>query len=608
MDERYTRYIENLRRVRELSRPEDASTAGAAELLDEIRENAVESFARMKENNALLDEVLFSRRAEDLTAEEAAGLAEFAGKLFHYGDSEDCGIAFRIHALLLEAARLQKNDPAIIRELYWNGVTLHYMNIREDSSGINPLGKQVRSYFQEGAAYLPRYEEFDLETRGYIVRCLGNSRMAMSRHTHRECMEYMEVFDRAMAVITSPYYQQLDPSLPWGQFAYAMHMDRMTLLSYLRDVDDPEVAEKVLESAEYIHREQAQNQTEEERLLNWRVGYFYVGARFHAGRCPASEVVDCLLDVTEKASPDDYSSRGINNNLTALAYLFYYETRLSPAEKRRYSRRVEQIFEKSVAYLNGLPVNQYPRVVSNAVRELVEQQAGAEHPYRKKMLVYMLAAHKPTYVHSLMVAGLTRLFIRQLLVQDPQALVGTMGYDTVEAVQQHGEEICTMAYECGVYHDIGKSMVIMYVGNNARRLLDEEFVCVKWHAAFGYELLCRIGHKDDLALAALYHHTYYDGKGGYPADRPPCPGTMKAIVDALTVADSMDAATDDIGRCYTAAKPLDRLVEELRAQKGTRYAPAVVELFDCPEFCTELRRKLYEARQSVYLEVYRETI
>lgn len=165
-----------------------------------------------------------------------------------------------------------------------------------------------------------------------------------------------------------------------------------------------------------------------------------------------------------------------------------------------------------------------------------------------------------------------------------------------------------MAYECGVYHDIGKSMVTMYVGNNSRRLLDEEFVCVQWHAAFGYELLCKIGHKDDLALAALYHHTYYDGQGGYPKDQPPCPKNMKPIVDALTVADSLDAATDNIGRCYTAAKPLEKLIEELRAQKGSRYAPAVVELFDDPDFCTEFRRKLYESRQSVYLEVYRETI
>ena len=200
----------------------------------------------MQQSNAILDEVIFSRRAEDLTEEEAAGLSEFAGKLFHYANSEDCGIAYKIHALLLDYARLKQDDRAIIRELYRAGVTMHYMNVRSDDSSINPLGKQVRGYFQEGASYMARYEGFDLETKSYIIRCLGNSRMAMSRHSHADCEAYMEVFDKAMGVICSPYYRKLDPSIPWDKFEYAMHADRMTLLAYLRDFKDPEIAEKVL--------------------------------------------------------------------------------------------------------------------------------------------------------------------------------------------------------------------------------------------------------------------------------------------------------------------------------------------------------------------------
>ena len=162
MDERDTRYIENLRRVRALARPE------AADLLEEIKQNAAESYTLMQQSNAILDEVIFSRRAENLTEEEAAGLSEFAGKLFNYANSEDCGIAYKIHALLLDYARLKQDDRAIIRELYWAGVTMHYMNVRSDDSSINPLGKQVRGYFQEGASYMARYEGFDLETKSYM--------------------------------------------------------------------------------------------------------------------------------------------------------------------------------------------------------------------------------------------------------------------------------------------------------------------------------------------------------------------------------------------------------------------------------------------------------
>ena len=150
MDERYTQYIENLRRVRALVRPEVHAGMKAADLLEEIKQNAAESYTLMQQSNAILDEVLFSRRAENLTEEEAAGLSEFAGKLFHYANSEDCGIAYKIHALLLDYARLKQDDRAIIRELYWAGVTMHYMNVRSDDSSINPLGKPVPGQQPDG--------------------------------------------------------------------------------------------------------------------------------------------------------------------------------------------------------------------------------------------------------------------------------------------------------------------------------------------------------------------------------------------------------------------------------------------------------------------------
>ena len=191
-----------------------------------------------------------------------------------------------------------------------------------------------------------------------------------------------------------------------------------------------------------------------------------------------------------------------------------------------------------------------------------------------------------------------------MLKKSPELFVGVMGCKTVEEVRRSRIEICELAYECGLYHDVGKSYVFMYIGNNYRRLLDEEFTCIQWHTVFGYELLCNVGGKDDLAPAALYHHTFYDGHGGYPKNYPPCPAGIKPIVDALTVADSLDAATDNIGRCYTMAKPVDTLLGEFRAQRGTRYAPEVVALLDDEDFCRDLKETLDETRKSVYLEVY----
>ena len=523
--------------------------------------------------------------------------------MFNYASSEDCGIAYKVYSLLLENARIRGDKPAIVRYLYGKAVSLHYLNVRGRDYAINPYGTQVRGLFQEGAGYIAEYESFDKTTKGYIMRCLGNSRMSMPRSTPEECTEYMKVFDKAMGIITDPYYHQLDPDLPWGKFEYAMHMDRETLLSYLRHHNDPVVAAKVMESAEAIYRDRVLYKGEEARLQNWRVSYLYKAACLHAGRCTAREVVEELLDIIHHTDIQDYSDTGINKNLTAVSYLVAYEVKMPPADRREMACRTEEVMDRSLRYLNNVPQNQYSRVVSRAVRELVEMQAEAGTA-RRSLLNYILVAHKPTYVHSMMVAGLTRMFVKQMLKKSPELFVGVMGCKTVEEVRRSRIEICELAYECGLYHDVGKSYVFMYIGNNYRRLLDEEFTCIQWHTVFGYELLCNVGGRDDLAPAALYHHTFYDGHGGYPKNYPPCPADIKPIVDALTVADSLDAATDNIGRCYTMAKPVDTLLGEFRAQRGTRYAPEVVALLDDEEFSRDLKETLDETRKSVYLEVY----
>ena len=56
----------------------------------------------MKENNAILNELVFQRAPAELTSAEIASLQEFADKMFDYDSSEDCGIAYKVYSLLLE--------------------------------------------------------------------------------------------------------------------------------------------------------------------------------------------------------------------------------------------------------------------------------------------------------------------------------------------------------------------------------------------------------------------------------------------------------------------------------------------------------------------------
>lgn len=108
LPERYERYIQNLRTVRLLSKPQFPEQAEASAVLETFQQNAVQCFDLMQENNALLRELVFDRDPKTLTDPDISELAEFAGRLFHYANSEDTSIAFRVHQLLLQTALLEE--------------------------------------------------------------------------------------------------------------------------------------------------------------------------------------------------------------------------------------------------------------------------------------------------------------------------------------------------------------------------------------------------------------------------------------------------------------------------------------------------------------------
>ena len=111
--QKWERYIQNLRRVRTLSRPQFPPETAPEILLEAIQGNAVRCFDLMKENNALLGELVYTRDAKALSDSDIAELEEAADRLFTYANSEDCGIAYKIHALLLDYARLAVTEENV---------------------------------------------------------------------------------------------------------------------------------------------------------------------------------------------------------------------------------------------------------------------------------------------------------------------------------------------------------------------------------------------------------------------------------------------------------------------------------------------------------------
>ena len=123
-------------------------------------------------------------------------------------------------------------------------------------------------------------------------------------------------------------------------------------------------------------------------------------------------------------------------------------------------------------------------------------------------------------------------------------------------------------------HDIGKMGVPDGILHKPGPLTDEEWVAMRQHPTFAYEMLAPIRYLR-LALEIPYcHHEKWDGSGypqGLKGDQIPLVARIFAVVDVW------DALSSD--RPYRAAWPEEKVREHIRISSGTHFDPQVVDVF-----------------------------
>ncbi len=626
MNEAYTQYLSNFKEVNRLERSKFHSDMTKDEILSSIHAGAEQVAALKAWNDRFLSEEIYRRDPETISSAEKDDLLELADLLFQNGRGLDAGVAYRIHQLLDAYAIARKDLDLHIRELYYQGLVLNSFHLYRSDLSINLQGEKIHRYFSEGASYLKDYETITSEqTRAFILRCLGNRKYGVPaikgsndwQHPYDVAAGYplyMKIFNEAMAVFQSEKYQKMNPNLPWNTYQYAMHFDRTVYLQAARDDVLPEknpklysdIVKGVLESAEYVYRHQEQIAKLKHQTVGPRTRYVYAAAQYHAGRIGAAEVLNTILDSVAEADEADYSTNGIAGNLSLSVYAKAYFD-LSPLEvQQAFQPRVQEVLDRIYRYLVNYPPDYSidPRL-TRRMAELTRERISKDKSFRDHMMNYLLVCHAPTWVHSQMVALLTKAMAEQMIRVNPAALVGVLGTESTEEVIRRAGEIADCAYRCGLYHDIGKSDVLNYITIYGRRLLDEEFEAIQYHPVMSHFILNNFGDFWVESEVALRHHLFYNEKGGYPKNCPPCPPSVKMLVDLVTVADSMDAATDNVGRSYAASKEFPVLLQELRGGSGARYCPEVVALFDSDGFSAELEHTLKQNRREIYYAVYR---
>ena len=137
-------------------------------------------------------------------------------------------------------------------------------------------------------------------------------------------------------------------------------------------------------------------------------------------------------------------------------------------------------------------------------------------------------------------------------------------------------------------HDVGKIGIPDSILGKPAALTDDERRLMQQHPVLGEQMLHSVAFLQGEGLAVVRsHHERWDG-GGYPDGLEGTDIPLAARVFAI--ADALDAMTTT--RPYRRAGSWAAAAQEILAQKGTQFDPAVVKVF--AECETELRRVAHE--------------
>jgi putative nucleotidyltransferase with HDIG domain len=122
-------------------------------------------------------------------------------------------------------------------------------------------------------------------------------------------------------------------------------------------------------------------------------------------------------------------------------------------------------------------------------------------------------------------------------------------------------------------HDIGKMGVPDAILLKPGSLTDEEWIIMRKHPTFAYEMLSPIHYLQSALDIPYCHHEKWDGTGyprGLSGDQIPFAARIFAVVDVW------DALTSD--RPYRAAWPEEKVLDHIRSLVGTHFDPQVAKV------------------------------
>ncbi len=584
------------------------------------------------ETNSLIDEVItpFFSNPTEISEKHAKEIEEFAEKLSGYRESVDTGLCYQVRDALVKYAEHIGDDAMYIRNMFYKGLALFYLD------GVL-FKAEMSDCYDNVIAFSDRYEGLDRESRNLIARAYGNSYISVA---NADINEIFSRYDKALEFWNNTV-KRVDPDFPLKAYYQNLHENlcssTLTALRSERSLTvKDEYKKRLLESATVLYEANRLDElveTNDYTSVQVKNIYYYYAAKFHNDLISSEELLDKLYEIHTQTDDDfgyDEQYKKLHVGSLFLVYLHLYTPEsVSKEDEKRLTKEIE---DGVFSYIENMPDNMAGSRVSTMLSHFAigSYNVFDDLTYLKLLLKLTVFRHVPTFVHSVMVAKVACIITDYIIHFEPEKLLTLPNVNSVEDVLAKRDEIITFVWYSGLIHDIGKIVYSHLVSFYVRRLSDHEFEMIKQHSSKAEAFIKKVSNFDVnlseeqhlnefikksvfansseasilfqyLLDIALGHHKSFDGKFGYPKDFDNLQSPVKPIIDIISIADSIDAATDSVGRSYAVEKNLKNMEEDLLSQTETRYCPvATGHIFKDERLFNAIENALTEYRYDLY--------
>ena len=619
MRKTFAEYLIRTSQVRELSTPFTTRVSSEEYYGDALKENFIQIGKLSVENRRLIQEELMPmlEHTETLDKEDIDDLLEFARMLlseYHLRTLDpDLGwyIADSFSVSLTDG--IVSEQKFRLLELRLLAAYHMYLKTRriEAVSGLpdrfRKSGLDILDYFEswldpEKLAGLP-----DETMRAMVIT---NSRfghcMYEGEHSDAKSRKKdIEGLERLLSLSKDPAVRDLIPHFDWDYH-------NLCTLEYLAlSVDYGNVRGFSLSERKHLYQYACSlyelwNSDPERysaQIPADRVNLAYLLNAYQAGIIDKETYKNRLLEFSKAEGSDSGYDRDSIYGIfhAALAYLICVKKAPTKEEKSQLAEFYKKVLECALHSEKATVESYILETVSLLMENYIEVPG---YPFEKMALACMAALHTPSYIHSLMVADLTRYIVANIIHTNPDLLSGLFGCGSAQEIKDKRDEVLEASYRAALLHDVGKISIIDTIFIYERKLLDFEFnEIIKMHVLMGKFLLDQYEDTRKYSIVACGHHRWYDCSAGYPGIELGN-SALILLVHIVECVDCMEAATDFIGRSYNPGKTLDEFLNELRDGSGSRYAPWLPDILDNPKTRQELKEILTDGRKHKYRDTY----